>query len=339
MSRVEFFLGAGGVGKTTVSALSAISESLMGKKVLIATFDPSFRLKDILDPKSKFELDILNDNLKVVLLDPKVVFANLLENIDQVTAVNVKKNKLFRHLIERIQGVQEFSSLYFLETHFKSDEFDLIIIDTPPLQNSSDFFASPQKLKDLFESSIVRLFIGEYNKNWIEKIFKKSRDIAFATLKKLTGIEFFSNLISLMQALEKLQPVILDTLNSAQNILHSKNTNYSFVTTYELKNLENIGTQLEDLKEKGISIDTIFINKYEQIRLQEIENSLSIIKKGTRLSSYVNLLAEDSISKEKSISLVKNKFNTNIYTFEKLRNSDLSESDLINFSKEFKAYE
>ena len=80
---VLFFLGPGGVGKTTVSSLNAIKHSMNGKKVLIATFDPSPRLKDILASKKGFKTPELESNLEVVILDSRLIFENLLSKLSQ----------------------------------------------------------------------------------------------------------------------------------------------------------------------------------------------------------------------------------------------------------------
>lgn len=273
-TKIEFYLGSGGVGKSTISALNAVKMALEQKKVLIATFDPSLRLKDILIKNKGYDNSLLHDNLQVEILDPRRVFEELLEKVDPETSKNIKKNKLFSHLIERIQGVQEFSSLYFLDSNLKSNTYDLIIIDTPPLQNSLDFFLSPKKLKDLFESSIVKLFIADFNKNWIEKIFRKTRDIAFLTLKKLTGFEFFDQLINLMKALEKLQPIIMETLKETQIVLDSKNTIYKFITSYDTDHMTSAINQIQMMKQININVSHIIVNKFENYEIEELNQSL-----------------------------------------------------------------
>jgi anion-transporting ArsA/GET3 family ATPase len=337
---VMFFLGPGGVGKSTVSAIKAIEQSMCGKKVLVATFDPSPRLKDILAQEKGFINNILKENLKVVILDSREIFEKLLENVDKTTAVSIKKNKLFKHLIERIQGVQEFSSLYFLSENVKINDYDLILIDTPPLQNSVDFFSSPQKLKDLFESTIVKLFIGDFNSNWFEKVFKKTRDIAFSTLKKLTGIDFFEQLIDFMKALEKLQPIILKTLNESQNILFSKTTEYSLVTSYEIQGLKNIEQQRALLKTKGISFSSLYINKYENILIQDL-TTLKELSDSHNLKSLSNFIKNkmDAIESKKQILQKISELNEfKLFTLDLFKSSEIKESDLILKSGEICEY-
>ncbi len=334
-TKVEFFLGSGGVGKSTISALSAVDLAIKGQQVLIATFDPSLRLKDLL-VKDKGYLDpTLKQNLHVHILDPKAVFEELLSQVDPAVATSVKKNKLFANLIERIQGVQEFSSLYFLNTKLKSQKYDLIIIDTPPLQNSLDFFSSPEKLQDLFESTIVKLFIGDFNKNWLEKLFRKTRDIAFSTLKKLTGLEFFEQLISLMKALETLQPIILDTLKESQKILDSKNTKYKFITSYELERLDQALLQIEQMKLKNIDISTLIVNKFESYEIQDIESSVAISnKKGlTTLKEHLEYLKKSHLDKFNKIQSIKENKKINTVLIPNFLAQISTESDLIQQSK------
>ncbi len=334
---VCFFLGSGGVGKSTVSALSAIDRAVKGKKVLIATFDPSPRLKDILISRGKFDNKKLNENLKVEVLNSKKIFEDLLEEVDLETSLSIKSNKLFKHLIERIQGVQEFSSLYFLSQHVGTTEYDLIIIDTPPLQNSLDFFSSPQKLKDLFESTIVKLFIGDFNKNWFERIFKKTRDIAFATLKKLTGIDFFEQLISLMKALEKLQPTILQTLESSQQLLASSDTSFAFVTTCEQQSLRNAEHQMGLLNAKGLEFRTLFINKFEVFSESDLSALIKEAKTSGKLKACAYLTYKLNVFNQRYniLSTLKSKPKLKIFTLPKFELNRMNEAELIKKSKDF----
>lgn len=335
LTKVEFFLGSGGVGKSTISALNAVHSAINGKQVLIATFDPSLRLKDLLVKENGYLNPLLKQNLHVHVLDPKGVFEELLSQVDVSVAKNVKSNKLFAHLIERIQGVQEFSSLYFLNTKLKSQKFDLIIIDTPPLQNSLDFFSSPEKLQDLFESTIVKLFIGDFNKNWLEKIFKKTRDIAFSTLKKLTGMEFFEQLISLMKALETLQPVILETLKQSQQILNSESTTYKFITSYDSTRLDQALMQIEQMKDKKIKISTIIINKFENLETQDIEDSIELAKnkKLAVLNKHLVYLKEAYSVRKNRIQNIKENKKMNILVVPSFLSQISTEEDLIIQSK------
>ena len=46
--RLVVVVGAGGVGKTTLSAALALQSARQGRRTLVMTFDPSLRLKDAL---------------------------------------------------------------------------------------------------------------------------------------------------------------------------------------------------------------------------------------------------------------------------------------------------
>lgn len=338
---VHFFLGPGGVGKSTLSALNAIKNAIDGKKVLIATFDPSPRLKDILAQKGGYDNTTLNQNLEVVVLDPRKIFESLLLNVDADTAQSIQKNKLFKHLIERIQGVQEFSSLYFLSQHVSTAKYDLIIIDTPPLQNSLDFFSSPQKLRDLFESTMVKIFIADFNKNWFEKIFRKTRDLAFATLKKLTGIDFFEQLISFMKALEKLQPVILKTLNDSQAILYAPSSSYSFVTSFEEQNLLNAEKQMALLSSKDIRFASLYINKFASYNSDEFDQLIAAAKEPSK-SQILKYLAykKETMEKQKIyLKSIVSKAQFKIFTLDHFIASDMDEAELIARSKDIQEFQ
>lgn len=260
-TKVHFFLGQGGVGKTSLAALFSVNKAMQGEKVLIATFDPSLRLKDILQETERFQNEILNKNLSIRLLEPKKIFEDLIGELDQESAISIKKNKLFQKLLERINGVQEFSSLYFLNQSLKHG-YNHIVIDTPPLQNALDFFESPGKLRDLFESQVVRIFTGTFKVKWFEKIFKKTRDLSLKTLQKLTGADFFNELIVFMTALDDLRPVILKTLNETEELFSDSSVKYNLVGLSDLGAVLKLKERVLLLKSKNIKIHHLFINKF-----------------------------------------------------------------------------
>ena len=63
VQKIMFFLGKGGVGKSTTSSLYAVEKSLTGEKVLLASMDPAHNLGDIFEMQMSGKPKALSKNL------------------------------------------------------------------------------------------------------------------------------------------------------------------------------------------------------------------------------------------------------------------------------------
>ena len=81
-----FFLGKGGTGKTTISALTAFAMAGKNKKVVLVSLDPAHNLFDAFKISTSKESIAINDNLYLEEIDIDAWIKRYLETIEnQVT--------------------------------------------------------------------------------------------------------------------------------------------------------------------------------------------------------------------------------------------------------------
>ena len=68
-TKYQFYLGKGGVGKSTSSALNAIHLAEKGKQVLLVSMDPAHNLSDIFEKKLSSKPYQLSENLIVIEIE------------------------------------------------------------------------------------------------------------------------------------------------------------------------------------------------------------------------------------------------------------------------------
>jgi arsenite-transporting ATPase len=145
-----FFLGKGGVGKTTLSGSFALSLARNGKKVLIASLDPAHNLGDALEcplngnPKTvEKNLDALEINLSFW------VEKYLKESRDQLKSnysYNLTLNlDSFFNILKYSPGTEEYAVLWAIEDiHCRLGPlYDVVVFDTPPTALSLRFLSLP----------------------------------------------------------------------------------------------------------------------------------------------------------------------------------------------------
>ena len=197
-TKTLIFIGSGGVGKTTISAAIAVGEALRGKKVLILTIDPSKRLAQVLGLKSDgkiYPVPLKNSKgqLYSCVINHKKAFEDFIRQAakEKATASEIDRlfqNKLYQQLSGQLGGSQEFTSLITLYKHVTSNEFDLVILDTPPAQHTWSFLRAPEKIAALFQDSIAAWFRVPDAKN--AGLFKKILNTG--TAQVLKALEFLT---------------------------------------------------------------------------------------------------------------------------------------------------
>jgi len=169
-----FFMGKGGVGKTTTSAAFALALARSGKKTLIASLDPAHNLGDVLQTKLSSTPTIVEDGLSALEVDLNAWVKKYLdESRDELASTysyNLTLNlDSFFDIMKYSPGTEEYAVLWAIE-HIRcelSGDYDVVVFDTPPTALSLRFLAMP---------AISKLWVGELTK-LREKILSKRSTI------------------------------------------------------------------------------------------------------------------------------------------------------------------
>lgn len=168
MARILFFVGKGGVGKTTVSAATAWRCAQQGYKTLLMSLDAAHSLAD------SFDLD-------VALMDkhkgrPFGVSDNLwIQEIDVQDAIKENWEAIYGYITRLMQttgfgevvaeelaifpGMEEVVGLLYINRYAREQAYDVILLDCAPTGESLRFLSVPSSL-DWYMRKIFRLERG-----------------------------------------------------------------------------------------------------------------------------------------------------------------------------------
>ena len=262
-------------GKTTIAASLAIAATHERKRVLVVTIDPAKRLaeafgyslKDLessgeplaLSPAVKTALNIPADaSLSVGLLNPKYVLDQILEQVlTPEQATGLKKTQLFTHLSEMIYGLQEYTAYEWVTRMIQKNEFDFIVLDTPPAFHAKDFFNVPEKIKNLMESKVFQLFAPKKH-TWFTTL------MSFSWLEKLLGEKIFHESRIFFETFAALRTRILERCEWLSRFFSQKEVSVLAVSTPESSALFELEGLVSFLNQKNIPIESIILNQVEQ---------------------------------------------------------------------------
>lgn len=150
MKNTAFFLGKGGVGKTTLSSAFALELARSGKRVLIASLDPAHNLGDTLYTKLNGQPRAVEKNLDALEVDLSEWVEKYLEESRQQLKENYSYNMTlnldsFFSILKYSPGTEEYAVLWAIEdVHCRlAPDYDIVVFDTPPTALSVRFLSLP----------------------------------------------------------------------------------------------------------------------------------------------------------------------------------------------------
>ncbi len=148
-SRINFFVGKGGVGKSTVSALAAICAAGAGKRTLLVSMDPAHNQGDIFCVAPGNTQRKVSRNLYLQEIDTDQWQKRYLEEIRS----HIRKTYLYEtafnlqdhfNVLRFSPGLEEYAmAMAFEHVLENSSGMDMIMFDMAPTALSLRFFALP----------------------------------------------------------------------------------------------------------------------------------------------------------------------------------------------------
>lgn len=245
--RVVVVAGAGGVGKTTVSAAIALGLAARGERVAVVTIDPARRLAaalgiaDLGDTPHRVDPALieaagitLEGSLDALQLDPRATFDRLVARHAPNDAARdrILANPIYQHLSGTVAGAQEFMAVERLYELVDSGEYDAVILDTPPARNALDFLDAPERMTRFMEGRGLRLLLGPRGGvgrvGW--KALHAGGSVVMSLLERLTGAELLRDITEFLRSFDGMYQGFSDRAASVHALLVSGSTRFVVVT-------------------------------------------------------------------------------------------------------------
>lgn len=167
--------GAGGVGKTTLSAALAVRAARAGRSVALLTLDPARRLAGALgldaDPTTRGQATLGDalvpvpgvPGLEAAMLDTKASFDALVARLTRSPEerVRILDNRVYDAFSRTLARPHAYVAIERLHALVTARAHDLVIVDTPPNRSALELVDAPSRLMRFLASDVASALVGE----------------------------------------------------------------------------------------------------------------------------------------------------------------------------------
>ncbi|WP_405630422.1 ArsA family ATPase [Streptomyces sp. NBC_01174] len=268
--RIVVCCGSGGVGKTTTAAALGVRAAERGRKVVVLTIDPARRLAqsmgiDQLDNIPRRVEDIEGEGeLHAMMLDMKRTFDETVEaHTDAERARAILENPFYQSLSAGFAGTQEYMAMEKLGQLRARDEWDLIIVDTPPSRSALDFLDAPKRLGSFLDGKFIRLLIApaKIGGRAGMKFLNVGMSMMTGTLGKLLGGQFLRDVQTFVAAMDTMFGGFRTRADATYKLLQAPGTAFLVVATPERDALREAAYFVERLAAEEMPLAGLVLNR------------------------------------------------------------------------------
>jgi anion-transporting ArsA/GET3 family ATPase len=268
--RVVICAGAGGVGKTTVSAAVALGLAARGRRVAVVTIDPARRLAEALGLDELGNQPRLVDHARLsgsgveirgelwaMMLDVKRTFDDLIAQLapDPSKRDEILANPIYRHISTAVAGSQEYSAVAKLFELEQEGGYDAIVLDTPPSRNALDFLDAPERLSSFLDGRAVATFLAPTRHTL------HAGSLVLAAFRRVTGTGLLDDLTTFFGLLNELVDGFHERAEDVQRLLRDETTAFLIVTSPERTAVDEAIFFATELEQAGMHRGGVIVNR------------------------------------------------------------------------------
>jgi anion-transporting ArsA/GET3 family ATPase len=271
-TRIVVCCGSGGVGKTTTAAALALRAAEQGRTTVVLTIDPARRLAQSMGlreldntPRRVSGVDTAKGGeLHAMMLDMKRTFDEIVaahstpERAEQIFA-----NPFYQSLSSSFAGTQEYMAMEKLGQLRARDEWDLIVVDTPPSRSALDFLDAPARLGRFLDGRMLRLLLAPARAGGraYMKVVSASFSLFTKILTRILGTDALRDLSAFVGALETMFGGFRERAQHTYRLLKTPGTAFLVVAAPEPDALREASYFVERLSEEDMPLSGLVLNR------------------------------------------------------------------------------
>jgi anion-transporting ArsA/GET3 family ATPase len=278
--RIVVCCGAGGVGKTTTAAaLGVRAAERHGRRTVVLTIDPARRLAQSLGlteldntPRQVKGIDVeaSGGELQAMMLDMKRTFDEVVQaHTDPARAAEIFANPFYQAMSSTFSGTQEYMAMEKLGQLRSRDEWDLIVVDTPPSRSALDFLDAPARLSRFLDGRMLRLLLApaRVGGRSMFSLVTASFGVFSRVVQKILGAQLLTDLSGFVAALDSMFGGFRQRAEETYRILQDRETAFLLVAAPEPDAVREAAYFAERLVQERMPLAGLVLNRVHHTRL------------------------------------------------------------------------
>jgi anion-transporting ArsA/GET3 family ATPase len=270
-TRIIVCCGSGGVGKTTAAAAIGLRAAERGRQACVLTVDPARRLAQSMGltsldntPRRVDGVDgASGGSLHAMMLDMKRTFDEIVEaHADPDRAAQILANPFYQSLSSSFAGTQEYMAMEKLGQLRHADEWDLIVVDTPPSRSALDFLDAPQRLGKFLDGRLIRLLTvpAKAGMSYM-KVLNAGFGLMTSVLTKIIGAQVLKDAQTFVTAFDTMFGGFRERAEWTYRLLQAPGTAFLVVAAPEPDALREASYFVERLDAERMPLAGLILNR------------------------------------------------------------------------------
>jgi anion-transporting ArsA/GET3 family ATPase len=273
-TRIIVCCGSGGVGKTTTAAALGLRAAERGRHVVVLTVDPARRLAQSMGLTSLDNTPRVvplpdghgdaGGSLHAMMLDMKRTFDEIVEaHSDPDRAAQILANPFYQSLSSSFAGTQEYMAMEKLGQLRRADEWDLIVVDTPPSRSALDFLDAPQRLSRFLDGRLIRLLTAptRASSRAYLKVVNAGFGMFTGVVAKVLGTQLLRDVQTFVAAFDTMFGGFRERAEDTYRLLQTPGTAFLVIATPEPDALREASYFVERLSQDRMPLAGLILNR------------------------------------------------------------------------------
>jgi anion-transporting ArsA/GET3 family ATPase len=270
-TRIIVCCGSGGVGKTTTAAALGLRAAQRGRHVVVLTVDPARRLGQSMGltsldntPRPVPLPDAGGGSLHAMMLDMKRTFDEIVEaHSEPDRAAQILANPFYQSLSSSFAGTQEYMAMEKLGQLRRADEWDLIVVDTPPSRSALDFLDAPQRLSRFLDGRFIRLLTAptRVSSRAYLRVVNAGFGMFTGVVTKVLGTQLLRDVQTFVAAFDTMFGGFRERAEDTYRLLQTPGTAFLVIATPEPDALREASYFVERLSQDRMPLAGLILNR------------------------------------------------------------------------------
>jgi anion-transporting ArsA/GET3 family ATPase len=242
-----------------------------GRQVCVLTVDPARRLAQSMGLTSLDNTPRLVDgvddeaggSLHAMMLDMKRTFDEIVEaHADPARAAQILANPFYQSLSSSFAGTQEYMAMEKLGQLRRSDDWDLIVVDTPPSRSALDFLDAPERLGRFLDGRLIRVLTAPVKASRpFGRVINAGLSVMTGALTKLLGGQVLRDAQTFITAFDTMFGGFRERADATYRLLQAPGTSFLVIAMPEPDALREASYFVERLGEERMPLAGLILNR------------------------------------------------------------------------------